>query len=250
MNGSVYGVHRQERGQIVATPPPRAALSQQRIVTRAIELADLDGLDAVSMRTLGEALGVVPMALYKHVSNKDQLLDLMVDVLVAEMRLEQPASASWKAIARERLLYARSAMERHPWAWRAIETRETPSPVVLDHMETMIVTLRSGGLSAHLVHHVMHTLGSRLWGFAQEVFASSPPPTDPAQLASATAFMAQRWPHVLEVAGASSHDPGTVVGGGCDDAAEFAFAIDVILDGAEALHNSPSQEWALPDSNR
>ncbi len=234
----------------MATPPLREPLTQQRVVERAIEIADSDGLDAVSMRALGDALGVVPMALYKHVANKDQLLDLMVDVIVLEMRLEHPSSAAWKPAARERLLYARTAMENHPWAWRAIETREAPSPVALDHIEAMIATLRSGGLSPRLVHHVMHTLGSRLWGFAQEVFASAPPPTDPAQLEAAMAFMAQRWPHVLEVAAASSHDPNTVVGGGCDDAAEFAFAIDVILDGAEALHHAPSREWALPDSNR
>ncbi len=215
--------------------PRREPLKTSRIVAHAIAMADANGLESVSMRALGEDLGVVPMALYRHVSNKEQLLDLMVDDVVSCMRLDNPTSTHWKAVARERLLHARAAMEKHPWAWRAIETRDTPSPIALDHMETMAATLRSGGLSAHLVHHVMHALGSRLWGFTQEVFGSASPPADPALLAEAVAEMAQRWPYVVEVAAASSHDPASVVGGGCDDAAEFAFAVDLILDGAEEL---------------
>ncbi|MCR6711526.1 MAG: TetR/AcrR family transcriptional regulator [Demequina sp.] len=208
------------------------ALSRSRVIGEAVSLADAVGLDAVSMRALSERLGVVPMALYKHVRNKDELLDEMVDAVVREIA-PPPATGQWKADARALLVAARATQHRHPWAWDAIETRGGPTPAALDHMEAMISTLR-GGLSAPLTHQVMHALGSRLWGFSQEVF-SSPPPSDPESAAAAAAMLAQRWPFVLESAMSARHGPEGIVGPGCDDEAEYLFAVDLILDGAERL---------------
>jgi AcrR family transcriptional regulator len=206
-----------------------------RIVAEALAIADTEGLDAVSMRPLAERLGVVPMALYKHVANKDALLTLMVDAVIGEIGVPSRTGA-WKADARALLMSARNAQHRHPWAWTAIETRQAPTPAVLDHMEAMIATLR-GGLSALLTHHVMHALGSRVWGFSQEVFSSPPPANPDAALAAAQALGA-RWPSVLESAMSARHDASGIVGPGCDDEAEYAFAIDLILDGAERLASS------------
>jgi AcrR family transcriptional regulator len=219
---------------------PRTPLSRERVVAEAITLADHDGFDGLSMRTLAERLGVVPMALYKHVRNKDELLDAMVDAAILEITPRVDPRAPWKAVARDRILAARAVMLRHPWAWFAIETREAPSPIALDHMEAMIATLRGGGLSVDLTHHVMHALGSRLWGFSQEVYASPPPPTTADARAAAAALLAERWPYVLESAASARHKKGSIVGPGCDDAAEFEFGLDLILDGAERLHG---QGW-------
>src|SRR5206468_5093862 len=131
-----------------------------------------------SMRSLAQELGVVPMALCKHVANKEQLLDGMVDVIVGE--IDQPAGdADWKTATRERILSARRALLRHPWASRVVESRAQPTPVVLDYMNSIIGLLRAGGLSVDLTHHAMHALGSRIWGFTQEVFSAAPD-TDPA----------------------------------------------------------------------
>ncbi|WP_084039492.1 TetR/AcrR family transcriptional regulator [Demequina sp. NBRC 110053] len=214
----------------------RAPLSRERVLREALQAADDDGLEALSMRALADRLGVVPMALYKHVRGKDELLDAMVDAVVAEIG-PPPAAGPWPERARALILQARAVMLAHPWAWRALETRTLPSPAVLDHMERMIRVLRDGGVSVDLTHHMMHTLGSRLWGFSQEVFASPSPPAagpDPETLA----LMAERWPGVLESAASARHDDGTTVGPGCDDAAEFAFAVDLLLDGAERLHRA------------
>ena len=104
----------------------------------------------------------------------------------------------------------------------------------------MIRTLREGGLTATLVHQFMHALGSRLWGFSQEVYAAEAPPEDPEALAAAAAMMVQRWPYIVESATAVTHDSDSVVGPGCDDEAEFRFALDLLLDGAERLHE---QGW-------
>jgi AcrR family transcriptional regulator len=221
----VYGVH----------------LNRARILAAAVELADEVGYDALSMRLLADRLGVVPMALYKHVRNRDELVDDMVDVLLGEIGTSAaagdavPASAHWKARARDRILAARGIVRRHPWAWRAIETRASPGPAALDHQEALIRILRDGGLSVALTHHVMHALGSRIWGFTQDVFDAAPPPSDPALRAQAIAMMSARWPAILESASYAAHDTDSIVGPGCDDEAEFAFALDLLLDGAERL---------------
>jgi AcrR family transcriptional regulator len=217
------------------TDGARPPLSRDRVVAAAVTLADERGDDAPSMRALADRLDVVPMALYKHVRNRDELLDAMVDAVVAEITPPAP-TGRWQDDARALVLAARAVMLRHPWAWRAVETREAPSPVVLDHMEAMIRTLRTGGLSAPLVHHVMHALGSRLWGFGQEVFASPAAPPDGPARQEAAALLAARWPYVLESATAAGHDDATTVGPGCDDEAEFRFALDLVLDGAARLH--------------
>ena len=127
------------------------------------------------------------------------------------------------------------ALLRHPWASRVIESRGNPTPVVLDYMNSLIGMFRAGGLSADLTHHVMHAMGSRMWGFTQEVFPSSPDPDPDPRVMRAMAAM---YPHIVEIATYRAHDPGSVVGPGCDDQFEFEFALDLMLDGFERLHRA------------
>ncbi|MGI5161554.1 TetR/AcrR family transcriptional regulator [Microbispora sp. CA-102843] len=217
----------------------RTPLNRDSVLRAAVALADEAGIESVSMRNLAHRLGVVPMALYKHVANKEELLDGVVDVIVGE--IDPPAGgADWKSAVRARVLSARRALLRHPWASRVIESRPHPTPAVLDYINSIIATFRAGGLSANLTHHVMHVLGSRMWGFTQELFPSPPPPADPELQAAMIAEMARRYPHILEVAMAANHDEGSVVGQGCDDQFEFEFALDLLLDGFERLHR---QGW-------
>jgi AcrR family transcriptional regulator len=202
------------------------------VLRAAVTLADESGIDALSMRSLAQSLDVVPMALYKHVANKEQLLDGMVEVIVSE--IDPPAGGTdWKSAVRERVLSARRALLRHPWASRVIESRGNPTPVVLEYMNSLIGMFRDGGLSPDLTHHVMHALGSRMWGFTQEVFPSSPDPDPDPKLVRAMAVM---YPHIVEIATYRAHDPDSVVGPGCDDQFEFEFALDLMLDGFERLH--------------
>jgi len=218
----------------------RPTLSRDRVLEAGVALADEEGLAALSMRRLAQRLGVVPMALYKHVANKEELLDGMVDVVVGE--IDPPlADGGWRTTVRERVLSARRALLRHPWVRPVIETRGAPSPVVLDHMNSLVGMFRAGGFSAVLTHHVMHALGSRMWGFTQEVFPSPPAPEDPDVRAAMFGQVAARWPHIAEIAGAgAAHDTTSVVGQGCDDQFEFEFTLDLMLDGFERLRQ---QDW-------
>ena len=93
----------------------RTALSRERVLRAGVAFADQNGIASLSMRKLGESLGVEAMSLYNHVTNKDQLLDGMVDLVFAEIDLP-PGGVDWKAAMRERAESARQALRRHSWA--------------------------------------------------------------------------------------------------------------------------------------
>jgi AcrR family transcriptional regulator len=213
--------------------PRRVRLSRERVLRAAVALADEVGIESLSMRKLAEALGVVPMALYKHVANKEKLLDGMVDVVVGE--IDPPVSTTdWRSAVRLRILSARRSLQRHPWAPGVIESRTAPPPAVTAYIDSMIGMFRTGGFSADLTHHVLHAVGSRLLGFTQELFNDSQN-VDPAALAGLVRQMEGRYPHIAEMVKAVYHDQASVVGQGCDDQFEFEFALDLLLNGLEGL---------------
>jgi AcrR family transcriptional regulator len=215
---------------------PRAPLSRGRVLRAAVALADEGWVDALSMRRLAQELGVVPMALYKHVSSKDELLDGMVDVVVGEVD-PPPGGADWKTAIRQRVLSARRALLRHPWASQVIESRNHPTPTVLAYMDSMIGIFRAGGFSVDLTHHAIHAMGSRLLGFSQELFDDSAN-VDPAAQAEMLRAFAGSYPYITEIVTAITHDEGSVVGQGCDDQFEFEFALDLMLDGLDRLRGT------------
>jgi AcrR family transcriptional regulator len=223
----------------------RTRLNRERVLQAAVSLADEVGMEALSMRRLAQELQVVPMALYKHVANKEELLDGMVETIVAE--IDPPETgAEWKSAVRLRVLSARRALARHPWARAAIESRTTKTPAVLAYMDSFTGMFLAGGFSADLTHHVMHALGGRMWGFTQELFDEAAPAADqtaapPAVRAAMLEQMAGLYPNIAVIAASGAHDDASVVGHGCDDQFEFEFALDLLLDGFERLHG---QGWS------
>ncbi|MDQ0840462.1 TetR/AcrR family transcriptional regulator [Streptomyces sp. V1I6] len=223
----------------------RTPLTRDRVLRAAVALADDIGIEALSMRRLAQELGVVPMALYKHVANKEQLLTGMVDVVMGEIDPPAPG-ADWKGAVRRRILSARRAFVAHSWAAQVLQSRSSPTPVVLAYMDSVIGMFRTGGFSVDLTHHVMHALGSRMMGITQELFDASPGRDSQAQ-AVAPQVGAVEFPYVMELAGAVAHDEGAVVGQGCDDQFEFEFALDLLLDGFERLRQ---QGWSSVGCSR
>jgi AcrR family transcriptional regulator len=219
----------------IATAPRRRAtgaerLSRERIGAAAIELADRDGIDALSMRKLAQQLGVDPMSLYNHVRDKDDLLTGIVDGLVS--RIEPTTDGTeWMANLRQTILAARGVLLQHPWSSRVIESRMTPTPATLRYLDTVVGILREGGFSLDLRHHSLHVLGSRVLGFSQDLFDDSPDVRPEPEVAVLQARMwATTHPDLALLAGAVTHDGGL---GGCDDDEEFAFSLDLILEGLE-----------------
>jgi AcrR family transcriptional regulator len=212
----------------------RTPLSRERILRAALALADEHGIDGLSMRKLAAELGVDPMSLYNHVANKDDLLDGMIDLVVAEIVPAPVDADDWKATLRARIMAARSTMLRHRWASQVLESRTAASPAVMRHYDTVAGILRDGGFSVDLVHHALHVLGSRMLGFSQELFDDTAAMAEgPEVLALNAHRMAGDFPHLSAMLLRISHDEATVVGSGCDDQFEFTFALDLLLDGLE-----------------
>ena len=204
-------------------------LSRERVLEAAVVFADANGLAALSMRKLGEALGVEAMSLYNHVPNKDALLDGMVDVVFGEVELPAVGSA-WREAMRRRAESARQALRRHPWAIGLMESRTSPGPATLRHHDAVIGTLRAGGFSVAMTAHAFSLLDSYVYGFAlQEA-------TLPFETGEQTAELAQQiieqmpageYPHLTELAVEHVLQPGY------DYGHEFEFGLNLILDGLD-----------------
>ncbi len=219
----------------------RTPLSRARVAEAAVALADDVGLDGTTMRRLADDLGVTPMALYKHVANREELVDAMVDHIVGEMIApdadpDAVTAGTWKSALRAQVTASRAVVLRHPWSVEAIETRTLASPVVLAYMDRLMRILFAGGLSADLVHHAMHALSTRMWGFTRDVLPTPSMPDDPAERASALAGFAEAYPGIVRMATTAPH-----AGAECDSDAEFAFALDILLDSFERLH---AADWS------
>lgn len=221
-------------------PARRAPLTRATVLRRAVELADRDGLAGLTMRRLADELGVEAMSLYHHVAGKDALLDGVAELVFDEVG-EAAAAAGlpgpdvvradpgrWQEAVRERILAARAVLLRHPWAPPVIESRAALGLSATRHVDILVGLMHAGGLSYDLVHHGLHTLGSRLYGFVQEVGESDP---SAAQARAAMRQIAGQLPNLAAMLAEVAHDePGSTLGW-CDDQTEFEFGLDVVLEG-------------------
>ena len=139
--------------------------SVELVLDTAVKLADRGGLASLSMRKLGQELGVEAMALYYHFANKDEVIDGIVDLVFSEIDL--PASgADWKTAMRQRAISLRDVLLRHRWAIGLMESRRKPGPANLRHHDAVIGSLRSAGLDMPMVAHAYSLLDSYIYGFA------------------------------------------------------------------------------------
>ncbi|MCI0424951.1 MAG: TetR/AcrR family transcriptional regulator C-terminal domain-containing protein [Actinobacteria bacterium] len=219
----------------------RTPLSRERVMTTAVELADRAGLEALTMRNLAHELGVEAMSLYYHVTNKEAILDGIVDTVMGEINervtmVTPPASpADWKRALRERILTAREVLLRHRWGPEVIESRTNVSLETMKYFDGVLAVLRAGGFDYDLAHHAMHALGSRALGFTQELFEPEDPGTDDPETMEMLALMAADFPYLVGMMSEIAHDdPGSTLGW-CDDQTEFVFGLDLILDGLDRL---------------
>jgi AcrR family transcriptional regulator len=210
------------------TTNSRPPLSRDRVLEAAVELADRGGLESVSMRRVAAALGVEAMSLYHHVAGKDDLLGGMLDVVVGEMEVASPEHG-WKEALRTSAISAHEVLVRHRWAAGLMMTAGVGT-ARLRFQEGLLATLRRSGFSAGLTHHAYHALDSHIVGFA--LWQVSLPPSD--ELAGLAAdFLrqldAESYPYFAEHV---EQHIGDEAGSGAE---EFAFGLDLLLDGLERL---------------
>jgi len=212
-------------------PEPREPLSRERVLRAAVLLADEDGLEALTMRELGLRLGVEAMSLYNHVAGKDDILDGMVDLVVSEIDLPSD-TADWKEAMRRRAISAQSVFSRHPWASGLIDSRESSGPARLRYFDWVVGILRRAGFTLELAARAFSLLDSYIYGFGrQQLNVSAGRDVKPEDMAEAflRAIPADEYPYLREMV--VEH----AMKAGYDESADFAFGLDLILDGLERL---------------
>jgi AcrR family transcriptional regulator len=215
------------------TDTPRKRLSRARVLEAAVALADEIGLEAFSMRGLAQELGVVPMALYKHVGNKDELLDGMVDIVFDQMEFTAEGE-DWRSTLRHRAITAREAIKRHGWAIGLMESRH-PGPANLRHHNATMGCLRQAGFSFEMAVHAYSVQDAYIYGFALQEkdlgFKTPESAGKAAQRRAARIGGLDDYPYLAEIATKLPES-----GYNTDD--EFAWGLDLILDGLEQLQRA------------
>ena len=221
---------------------PRIPLTRARVLHAAVALADASGSESLSMRKLGEAVGVEAMSLYHHVANKEDLLDGMIDIVFGEIDLPS-GGEDWKTAMRQRAISARRVLSRHGWAIGFMASRSSPGPATLRHHDAVIGCLRNAGFSIELAAHAFSVLDSYIYGFAlQERSLPFHTPEQTAELAQdiLAGFPADKYPHLAELT--TQH----VLRPGYDYGNEFEFGLDLILDGLQRTSDRAAERPVSP----
>jgi len=199
----------------------------------AMVLADKRGLEALTMRNLGQELGVEAMSLYNHVANKDDIIDGIVDLVFSEITLPSPRS-HWKAAMRGRAISAHEALLRHSWAPSLMQSRTRPGPATLRHHDSVLGSLRNAGFTLVMAAHAVSVIDGYVYGFAlQQINLPLQSREQVAEVGQNILLqLAGEYPHLAEMITDHAMKPGY------DYAEEFEFGLDLILDGLERLRNS------------
>jgi AcrR family transcriptional regulator len=211
----------------------RLPLTRDRILETALALVDEGGLDALSMRKLGQALGFEAMSLYNHVANKDEVIDGILDLVLAEGDPPAP-SDDWEAAVRESAISVHAALRRHPWAPALLMAPGRMRPARLRYMDSLLGRLREGGFSAETTYHAYHVLDGHIFGFSLWEASHSFSDEDAAEMAEAfeRAITPEEYPYLRE------HGEQHFAEGPHHDVSAFEFGLDLILDGLKKLRAS------------
>ena len=207
----------------------RKPLSRERILAAALEVVDEQGIEALSMRKLGQSLGYEAMSLYNHVANKDDLLDGILDLVLAEM--EPPAPYGGLPAIRASALSAHEALKRHPWAATMLMSAARIRPARIQYMEALLASLRNTGLSAETTYHAYHVLDAHIIGFS--LWASTHGKM-PDNIEDVRAWFDEMIP-VATLPHLHEHGLQHLDDGPHHDVSAFEFALDLLLGGFERL---------------
>ena len=213
-------------------------LNRDVVLRTAVAFADEDGIEALSMRKLGQRLGIEAMSLYNHVRNKDDLLAGMVDVVVSEFGVPKDHS-DWRTSIRPVAEAIRTALLRHPWAAIFVQSSLTLSDVRLGRADAIIGILRKAGFSIELAYKAQLSIESFVYGF---VLHEVNWPFEPERKSEVAASLRNRvrvekYPFLVEmldsIMKARRHQQG-VTGSGAY-ASDFQFGLQLMLDGLEVM---------------
>ncbi|MFQ3584481.1 MAG: TetR/AcrR family transcriptional regulator C-terminal domain-containing protein [Cyanobacteriota bacterium] len=202
-------------------------LTRERILDAALEWVDAEGLEALSMRKLAQVLGVKAMSLYNHVANKDEIIDALVDRVIGEMALPDPA-LDWKAAMRRRAISAHEVLLRHPWATMPIVSRMNVGPAMLRYVDATLGCLLRAGFSAEMADHAWNAIDSHIYGFT--LLELNFPIAATEYVSMAKQFIHRippdQYPHM-------HHLTRLIIQGDYDGLHHFEFGLELILNGLE-----------------
>ena len=210
------------------TPARRPPLTKDRVLRAGVTLADRSGLDSLTMRRLGGELGVEAMSLYKHVANKDEILDGILELVVAEIEIPE-AGSEWRSAMRKRAISARQVLRRHPWAIGLLESRSSVGPTAMRYLDSIIASLRAGGFSLVTAAHAFWVLDSYVYGHViQELSLDSS--HEPAEISeNSTDRHGEEYPNLTELATLQATTSTFAY------ETEFDFGLTLILDALDAV---------------
>jgi AcrR family transcriptional regulator len=211
----------------------RVPLSRERILRAALELVDDGGIESLTMRKLGQALGFEAMSLYNHVANKNDVVDGILDLVLSET---EPPSATedWGTAIRASAISVHQALRRHHWASSLLMSPDHIRPARLQYMDSLLGRLREAGFSADTTYHAYHILDAHILGFSLWQAGHSFKAADLPDLAAdfIRRFPLDDYPHIAE------HFEQHMTEGDHQHVSAFEFSLDLILDGLEKLHDT------------
>ncbi|BAZ05564.1 TetR/AcrR family transcriptional regulator [Calothrix sp. NIES-3974] len=211
-------------------------LSRERVLQVALRIADKDGIGAVSMRKIAQELGVQAMSLYNHVVNKDDILDGIIDMVVAEIELPDP-KIDWKTAMRRRAISAHTVLLRHPWAAMAMISRVNVGSAMLRYIDATLGCLREAGFSFETVDHAWNAIDNHIYGFTLQELNFPFKPGEYAQQAEKfiSHIPPEKYPYMNRLA-------YYIIEGRYDGLHDFEFGLDLILDGLERLREKQQND--------
>ncbi|HEY6607035.1 MAG TPA: TetR/AcrR family transcriptional regulator C-terminal domain-containing protein [Gaiellaceae bacterium] len=210
---------------------PRLPLSRDRILRAALELVDDGGIESLSMRKLGQALGFEAMSLYNHVANKDDVIDGILDLVLAEGELPS-SSGDWDGAVRSSAVSVHAALRRHPWASAVVMAPGRLRPARLRYMDSLLGRLREAGFSAETTYHAYHVLDGHIFGFSLWEASHSYGDADASEMLAAfeRTITGDEYPYLRE------HGEQHFAEGPHHDVSAFEFGLDLILDGLKKFN--------------
>jgi AcrR family transcriptional regulator len=214
--------------QVRPSAKPRVRLSRDRVLRVAVQIADKNGIESLTMRNLAQRHGVEAMTLYHYVANKDDILKDIVDLVVSEIDVPSEGG-DWRTALRRSAISAHQVLLRHPWACSLMMSPARIGPARLRYMESLLGRLREAGFSAEMTHHAYHALDSHILGFTMwEVGYSTGIKELPDSGATLRRQMSlDEYPYLVEHMG--QHGKPSRGDG------EFGFGLDLILNGLEKI---------------
>ena len=214
-------------------PQPRFPLSRDRILNAALELVDEGGIESLTMRKLGQALGFEAMSLYNHVANKDDVLNGILDLVLDESEPPSPAG-DWDVAMRTSAISVHEALRRHPWSCTLLMSPRHARPARVRYMDLLLGRLREAGFSAETTYTAYHVLDGHIFGFSLWETSHSYTAEEASNLAAkfAQTITADTYPYLHE------HAQQHFGEGPHREVSAFELGLDLILDGLKKIRDT------------